>query len=258
MHHFQHRGDDLYCEDVPVARIVEAVGTPAYIYSHATLTRHYQVLDEAFKTVPHLICFAVKANANLAVLKLFTDLGGGMDVVSGGELYRALRAGVSPDRIVYAGVGKTREEIVYALKSNILMFNVESDQELRTINAVAADLGHRARVALRVNPDVDPKTHPYIATGLKQSKFGIDIHRALEEYTAAARMASIDVVGIHQHIGSQITSIRPLWTRSHEPPVWSGNSAIKARRSATLILAAAWGSRIRTRRRRCRSNSRGR
>jgi len=210
MHHFQHRGDDLYCEDVPVARIVEAVGTPAYIYSHATLTRHYRMLDEAFQVVPHLICFALKANANLAVLKLFADLGGGMDVVSGGELYRALRAGVAPDRIVYAGVGKTREEIADALKANILMFNVESDQELRTINAVAAELGLRARVALRVNPDVDPKTHPYIATGLKQSKFGIDIHRALEEYAAAARMASIDVVGIHQHIGSQITSIQPF------------------------------------------------
>ncbi|HTX53685.1 MAG TPA: diaminopimelate decarboxylase [Candidatus Baltobacteraceae bacterium] len=210
MHHFQHRGDDLYCEDVPVARIVEAVGTPAYIYSHATLTRHYRMLDEAFQAVPHLICFALKANANLAVLKLFADLGGGMDVVSGGELYRALRAGVAPDRIVYAGVGKTREEIADALKANILMFNVESDQELRTINAVAAELGLRARVALRVNPDVDPKTHPYIATGLKQSKFGIDIHRALEEYAAAARMASIDVVGIHQHIGSQITSIQPF------------------------------------------------
>ncbi len=210
MHHFQHRGDDLYCEDVPVARIIEAVGTPAYIYSHATLTRHFQMLDEAFKAVPHLICFALKANANLAVLKLFADLGGGMDVVSGGELYRALRAGVVPDRIVYAGVGKTREEIAYALKANILMFNVESDQELRAINAVAGELGLHARVALRVNPDVDPKTHPYIATGLKQSKFGIDIHRALEEYAAAARMASIDVVGIHQHIGSQITSIQPF------------------------------------------------
>ncbi len=210
MHHFQHRGDELYCEDVPVARIAEAVGTPAYIYSHATLTRHFRALDEAFAPVPHLICFALKANANLAVLKLFADLGGGMDVVSGGELHRALRVGVASERIVYAGVGKAREEIASALKANILMFNVESEQELRAIDAAAADLGLRARVALRVNPDVDPKTHPYIATGLKQSKFGIDIHRALEEYGVASRMSAIDVVGIHQHIGSQITSIQPF------------------------------------------------
>src|SRR5512147_315863 len=137
MHHFVRHGDDLYCEEVPVARIASEVGTPVYIYSHATLTRHFQALDEAFSFVPHLICFALKANANLAVLKLFADLGGGLDVVSGGELYRGLAAGVPPQRIVYAGVGKTGEEIAYALKSGILMFNVESDQELRRISEVA-------------------------------------------------------------------------------------------------------------------------
>jgi diaminopimelate decarboxylase len=210
MHHFQHRGDDLYCEDVPVTRIAEAVGTPAYIYSHATLTRHFQALDEAFSSVPHLICFALKANANLAVLKLFAGLGGGLDVVSGGELYRGLAAGVLPERIVYAGVGKTREEIAYALKSGILMFNVESDQELRRISEIAVELKRTARIALRVNPDVDPKTHPYIATGLKQSKFGIDIGRAIEEYEAAKKLPALEVVGIHQHIGSQITKIQPF------------------------------------------------
>lgn len=210
MHHFQHRGDDLYCEDVPVARIADAVGTPAYIYSHATLTRHFQSLDEAFSSVPHLICFALKANANLAVLKLFAGLGGGLDVVSGGELYRGLAAGVPPERIVYAGVGKTREEIAYALTSGILMFNVESDQELRRISEIAAASGCTARIALRVNPDVDPKTHPYIATGLKQSKFGIEIGRALEEYEAAKTLPALEVVGIHQHIGSQITMIQPF------------------------------------------------
>jgi diaminopimelate decarboxylase len=210
MNHFQHRGDDLYCEEVPVSRIAAEVGTPAYIYSHATLVRHYQVLDEAFAPVPHMICFALKANANLAVLKLFASLGGGLDVVSGGELFRGLKAGVPPERIVYAGVGKTREEIAYALKSGILMFNAESDQELRRINEVAAEQGVRARVALRVNPDVDPKTHPYIATGLKQSKFGIDIGRALEEYEAAKQLQALEVVGIHQHIGSQITKIQPF------------------------------------------------
>ena len=210
MHHFQHRDDDLYCEEVPVARIAEAVGTPVYIYSHATLTRHFQALDEAFSSVPHLICFALKANANLAVLKLFAALGGGLDVVSGGELYRGLAAGVPPERIVYAGVGKTREEIAYALKSGILMFNVESDQELRRISEIAVASGCTARIALRVNPDVDPKTHPYIATGLKQSKFGIEIGRALEEYEVAKKLPALEVVGIHQHIGSQITKIQPF------------------------------------------------
>ncbi len=210
MHHFHYRGDDLYCEDVPVARIASEVGTPLYVYSQATLTRHFRVFDEAFAPVPHLVCFAMKASANLAVLKLFSDLGGGLDVVSGGELYRGLRAGVPPQRIVYAGVGKSRDEIAYALKSDILMFNAESAQELRLINEVAAGAGARARVALRVNPDVDPRTHPYIATGLRQSKFGIDIGQALEEYEAARALPSLEVVGIHQHIGSQITDVRPI------------------------------------------------
>jgi len=210
MHHFHYRGDDLYCEEVPVSRIVSRVGTPAYLYSHATLTRHFRVFDEAFAGIPHLICFAMKANANLAVLKLFSDLGGGLDVVSGGELFRGLKAGVPPQRIAFAGVGKLREEVAYALKSDILMFNVESGQELRLINEVAVEMGMRARVALRVNPDVDPKTHPYISTGLKKSKFGIDIGQALEEYEAAQALPALEVVGVHQHIGSQITEIGPF------------------------------------------------
>jgi diaminopimelate decarboxylase len=210
MHHFHYRGDDLYCEEVPASRIASEVGTPAYIYSHATLTRHFQVFDQAFASVPHLVCFALKANANLAVLKLFSDLGGGLDVVSAGELFRGLKAGVSPQRIVYAGVGKSRNEIAYALKADILMFNVESGQELRLIHEVASGMGAKARVALRVNPDVDPKTHPYISTGLKKSKFGIDIGQALEEYEAAKALSSLEVVGIHQHIGSQITEIGPF------------------------------------------------
>jgi diaminopimelate decarboxylase len=210
MHYFQHCEDDLYCEDVSVARIAAEVGTPVYIYSHATLTRHFRALDEAFSFVPHLICFALKANANLAVLKVFADLGGGLDVVSGGELYRGLAAGVPPGRIVFAGVGKTRDEIAWALKSDILMFNVESDQELRVINEIAMQVGRTARIALRVNPDVDPKTHPYISTGLKQSKFGIEIGRALQEYETAKMLPAVEVVGIHQHIGSQITKIQPF------------------------------------------------
>ncbi len=210
MHEFRFRGDALHCEGVPVAKIAAEVGTPAYVYSHATLTRHFRVFDEAFASVPHLVCFALKANANLAVLRLFAGLGGGLDVVSAGELFRGLRAGVPPQRIVYAGVGKSRDEIAYALKSDILMFNVESEQELRLIHEVASGMGSTARVALRVNPDVDPKTHPYISTGLRQSKFGIAIDQAADLYEAARRLRSLEVVGIHQHIGSQITSVRPF------------------------------------------------
>ncbi|MGH7411229.1 MAG: diaminopimelate decarboxylase [Candidatus Methylomirabilis sp.] len=210
MHHFQYRGDELMCEEVPIERIAEQVGTPFYLYSHASLTHHFRVFDQAFADIPHLICFAMKANSNLAALKLFADLGGGADVVSGGELYRALKAGIPPRRIVFAGVGKTREEMDYALKSDILMFNVESSQELRLLNEVAGSMGVKARVALRINPDVDPKTHPYISTGLKKSKFGIDISVALEEYRLAKDLPHIQVVGVHQHIGSQITEITPF------------------------------------------------
>jgi len=210
MHHFQYRGDQLMCEEVPIERIAEQVGTPFYLYSHATLTHHFRVFDQAFAGIPHLICFAMKANSNLALLKLFGDLGSGADVVSGGELYRALKAGIPPRRIVFAGVGKTREEMDYALKSDILLFNVESSQELRLLNEVAGSMGMKARVALRINPDVDPKTHPYISTGLRKSKFGIDISIALEEYRLAKGLPHCQVVGVHQHIGSQITEITPF------------------------------------------------
>ncbi len=210
MHHFQYRGEDLYCEEVPVAALAEEVGTPFYLYSHATLTRHFRVFDEAFHEIPHLICFAAKANANLALLSLFAGMGGGADVVSGGELFRALQAGIPPDRIVFAGVGKSREEMGEALKADILMFNVESSQELHLLNQVAGAMGTRARVALRVNPDVDPKTHPYISTGLKKSKFGIDISLALEEYQLAQTLPHIAIIGIHKHIGSQITEVSPF------------------------------------------------
>lgn len=210
MHHFEYRGDQLMCEEVSIERIARDVGTPFYLYSHATLTHHFRVFDQAFADIPHLICFAMKANSNLAILKLFADLGGGADVVSGGELYRALKAGIPPSLVVFAGVGKTREEMNYALKSDILMFNVESSQELRLLNEAAGSAGVRARVALRINPDVDPRTHPYISTGLKKSKFGIDISMAMEEYRLAKAMPHIEVVGVHQHIGSQITEITPF------------------------------------------------
>ena len=210
MHHFQYQGDDLYGEDVPVTRIAEGIGTPFYLYSHATLTRHFRVFDEAFQGIPHLICFAMKANANLAILRLFAKMGGGADVVSGGELFRALQAGIPSEKIVFAGVGKTQEEMTYALKSDILMFNVESSQELGLLEEVAASMGTKARVALRVNPDVDPRTHPYIATGLRKSKFGIDISFALGEYETARRLPHIEIIGIHQHIGSQIIEVGPF------------------------------------------------
>lgn len=210
MHHFQYRDDVLHCEEVPLPMIAREVGTPFYCYSHATLTRHFRVFDEAFASIPHLICFALKANSNLSILKLFGGMGGGADVVSGGELFRALRAGIPPDRIVYAGVGKSREEIAYALKSDILMFNVESAQELQVISDVASNMGVEARVALRINPDVDPRTHPYISTGLQKSKFGIDISQAVEAYELARELPRVRVVGIHQHIGSQITEVGPF------------------------------------------------
>lgn len=210
MHYFEYKGGELYCEEVPITEVASTIGTPFYLYSHRTLTQHYRVFDEAFHSIPHLVCFAVKANSNLAILRLFAEMGGGADVVSGGELYRALKAGVPPDRIVFAGVGKTRDEMAYALKSDILMFNVESSQELRLLDEMASSMGQKARVALRINPDVDPNTHPYISTGLKKSKFGIDISLALEEYQLARSLSNIEIIGIHQHIGSQITEVAPF------------------------------------------------
>jgi len=210
MNHFSLQGGELYCESVPLARIAEREGTPLYVYSRATLERHFQAFDGAFSSVPHLSCYSVKANSNLAILRLFARLGSGVDVVSGGEILRALKAGIAPEKIVYSGVGKTRAEIELALASDILMFNVESAQELELINQVATEKGVRARVALRVNPDVDPQTHPYISTGLKKNKFGISIDDAFDVYVQAAAMQGIEVAGIDCHIGSQITTVRPF------------------------------------------------
>ncbi len=210
MHDFHDVGNELYCERVPVARIAKAVGTPFYLYSRHTLASHFQAVDGAFAAIPHLTAFAVKANSNLAILRLFAQLGGGADIVSGGELYRALKAGVPREKIVFAGVGKTRNEIAEALRAKILLFNVESAQELRAIDQVARALKTRARISLRVNPHIDPQTHPYISTGLKQSKFGIDIDRALEQYKLATTLKGIEVVGVHSHIGSQLTQVQPF------------------------------------------------
>ena len=180
------------------------------MYSHHTLVRHFRVYDSAFQNIPHIVAFAMKANSNLAVLRLMAKEGSGVDIVSGGELFRALKAGVPPGKIVFAGVGKKPEEIRDALKADILMFNVESSAELQAINDVAASMGVKARVALRINPDIDPKTHPYISTGLKKSKFGIAADRAIEEFKAAAAFSHIEVVALHAHIGSQLTQVAPF------------------------------------------------
>jgi diaminopimelate decarboxylase len=210
MHDFEYRQGEMYCEDVPLSRIAKEVGTPCYVYSHHTLVRHFRVYDGAFKNIPHIVAFAMKANSNLAVLRLMAKEGSGVDIVSGGELFRALKAGVPPAKIVFAGVGKKPDEIRDALKADILMFNVESSAELQAINDVAASMGVKARVALRINPDIDPKTHPYISTGLKKSKFGIAADRAIEEFKIAAAFSNIKVVGLHAHIGSQLTQVTPF------------------------------------------------
>jgi len=210
MDSFSYKNGELFCENTPVSKIVEEVGSPLYIYSSETLENHFNAVDKAFEAFEHLISFAVKANSNIAVLKTLADMGCGMDIVSGGELYRARKAGVEPKKIVYAGVGKKEDEIRYALDEGILQFNVESRQELEKINEVALQMGKKAPIALRVNPDVDPKTHPYISTGLKKNKFGISVEDAVCEYQAAANMSNISVVGVHCHIGSQITEIKPF------------------------------------------------
>lgn len=210
MNHFEYRKDELFCEDVPVKLIAEKVGTPFYLYSHATLKRHFTAFYNAFKEMKTLVCYSAKANTNLAVLKLFADLGGGLDIVSGGELYKGLKAGFKPEKIVYSGVGKRADEIDLALKTGILMFNAESIEELELIDQRAGLAGVKAPVAIRVNPDVDPKTHPYISTGMKKNKFGITAETSIEAYKIAKSLKHIDIKGIDCHIGSQITQLQPF------------------------------------------------
>ena len=210
MNHFHYKNNELYAEDVTIRDIVAAVGSPVYVYSHATLARHFKAFDDAFAAMPHTICYSMKANSTQSVLKTFFNLGGGVDIVSGGELYRALRAGVDPQKVVYSGVGKTHDEIEYALNTGILMFNIESEQELTRISEIASRMGKKAGIAIRVNPDVDPGTHPYITTGLKNAKFGITIERAIEEYRRAKDLPGIEILGIDCHIGSQLTKVAPF------------------------------------------------
>ncbi len=210
MNHFQHRNGELYAEDVKVADIVKKHGSPVYIYSAATLRRHFEAFNSSFGGHPHMTCYSVKANSNISLLRELAELGAGMDIVSGGELYRALKAGVLAEKIVYSGVGKSEAEIRQALEADILMFNVESLPELERINDIAVDMGVKARISFRINPAVDPKTHPYIATGLKKSKFGLDVEHSLKAYARAMELPGINPVGIDIHIGSQLTSVEPF------------------------------------------------
>ncbi len=207
---FFYRERELYCENIPVREIAEKVGTPFYLYSYNKLKDGIRSYTSALKKIEGITCYAVKANSNLAVLRAIFKEGAGADIVSGGELFRALRAGVDPQKTVFAGVGKTKEEMAYALRANILMFNVESEEELELLNEVAKQEGKKALIAIRVNPDVDPQTHPYISTGLKESKFGIDIEESIKIYEKARNMENIKILGIHCHIGSQITSLSPF------------------------------------------------
>ena len=210
MHHFVYKNDNLYCEGVSVSHVAAQIGTPFYLYSYSTIERHFRVFENAFNGLDHLTCFSVKSNSNLAILRLLGLEGGGADIVSGGELFRAMRAGITPDKIVYSGVGKTPEDIEMALKSDIFMFNVESDQELQTLNRIAGDIGCKATIAIRINPDVESKTHPYIVTGSSENKFGIPLEDSISAYALAKDLRNIDVKGISCHIGSQFTEIDPF------------------------------------------------
>ena len=209
MDHFEYKQGELYCEDVTIATLAEQYGTPLFVYSRATLERHWHAFDSAFDGHDHLVCYAVKANSNLAVLNLLARLGSGFDIVSGGELQRVLLAGGKPEHIVFSGVGKLANEIETALQLDILCFNVESEQELDRINEIAGRMKKTARISFRVNPDVDAKTHPYISTGLKDNKFGVPFANAEQVYLKASGLKNIEIIGMDCHIGSQLTELSP-------------------------------------------------
>ena len=209
MNAFQYRRSELCCEQVPLRRLADQFGTPLYVYSRNHIVGQFTALDRAFRSVDHTVCYAVKANSNLAILRALAQAGAGFDIVSAGELYRVLRAGGAPGRCVFSGVGKTRDEIEYALQQRIDIFNVESEAELRQLSAIGQQRGQRVPVALRVNPHVDPDTHHYISTGKEESKFGISIERALTVYQAASRLPGVEIRGVQMHIGSQITKTQP-------------------------------------------------
>jgi diaminopimelate decarboxylase len=207
---FQYKNGSFHIGNIALAEIAESVGTPFYVYSYEFLKDSFTSYEEAFSDMDTLICYSVKANSNMAILKAFSDLGSGCDIVSGGELLRVQRAGGDPGKVVFSGVGKTREEMMAAIEAGILFFNVESEEELHVLNEVGKELGKKAPVALRVNPDIDPKTHPYISTGFKKSKFGIEIGRAFEVYKEANQMEGLDVIALDAHIGSQIFDLTPF------------------------------------------------
>jgi len=210
MHYFEYRENQLYCESVPIKKIIEKTKTPVYVYSYKTLERHYQVFDRAFKKISHLICYSCKANSNIGIISVFRNLGGGADIVSGGELYRALKANIPADKIVYSGVGKTEEELKSAINADILMINIESEGELDAIARISSKLKRQVRISIRVNPQIDPKTHPYITTGLKKNKFGILWEDALRLYKKMKDYGYLKPVGISSHIGSQILEVSPF------------------------------------------------
>jgi diaminopimelate decarboxylase len=210
MNYFDYKDNQLFCEEVPVREIAAAIGTPAYIYSSRTLERHFRVFDGAFEGTPHLTCYSCKANSNIAILRLIGKLGGGIDIVSGGELFRALHAGIEPRKIVFSGVGKTDEEIRAAVRAGILMINVESGGELETVQRVAKSMKRKVPLSVRVNPEIDAKTHPYITTGLKKNKFGVLWAEAYELYLEMKKDAFLEPVGISSHIGSQILELGPF------------------------------------------------
>ncbi|OVE74976.1 diaminopimelate decarboxylase [bacterium E08(2017)] len=210
MNNFEYKNNELYADEVPVRELAEQYGTPLYIYSKNHLQTQYQGLADSMAEVNPLICYSVKANSNAAVIKTFTEMGSGLDIVSGGELFRAIRAGADPQKIVFAGVGKTEDEIKYALKENILFFTVESEPEAERISDCACELGVTGRIAFRINPDVDPQTHKYVSTGKMENKFGLDLERAVKAYEMAADLPNIEIAGIHMHIGSQLLSAKPF------------------------------------------------
>ena len=210
MKYIAYKENILSCEDIPLRELAEEYGTPLYVYSKNQIVENYRLLNGALGEISHLVCYALKANANHHILHLLAAEGAGADIVSAGELYLALKAGFSPDKIVFAGVGKREDEIEFALKQNIFSFNVESVPELHTISRAALRMGKKARISLRINPDIDAQSHPYITTGLQSSKFGIEASKAIEVYTYAATLSSLELVGIHTHIGSQITKVEPF------------------------------------------------
>ncbi|HEY9162232.1 MAG TPA: diaminopimelate decarboxylase [Desulfomonilia bacterium] len=210
MHDYSYIKNELCCGDIKLSEIAADVGTPFYCYSLPTLRRHIKAFEEPLKDVPHQTCFSMKSNANMAILSFMSSMGLGADVVSGGELFKAMKAGIPAERIVYSGAGKTTAEIDMALEAGIMMFNIESPEELDVVNERAGIIGKKAPIAIRVNPDVDPKTHPYISTGMKKNKFGIDIEGSIAQYMKAKNLPHVETVGIDCHIGSQLTEISPF------------------------------------------------